>query len=313
MSLEPQEVSIVVPVFNGERSLPELVRRLESVLTDRWLGFEVILVNDGSRDGSWDVICGLAKTRAWLRGMDMMRNYGQHSAVLCGTRAARYSVIVTMDDDLQHPPEEIPKLLEELSRGFDIVYGTPEREEHEFWRRWASRLTKMALTHFLGARTARHVSAFRALRSELREVFDHYNGPFVSFDVLLSWATDRFSAVFVRHETRRGSESNYSVGRLVVHAIDMVTGFSSWPLRGASLLGFGFTILGGGLLVYVVGRRLLMGAAVQGFAFLASAISLFAGVQLFSLGVLGEYVARLHARGMGRPPYAVRRTVQADR
>ncbi|HEY3418266.1 MAG TPA: glycosyltransferase family 2 protein, partial [Armatimonadota bacterium] len=188
-------LSIVVPVYNSEESLARLIERLMPVLRSCCLKAEVILINDGSRDGSWDCIRHLAAAEPGIRAINLMRNYGQHNAVLCGIRAARYEWIVTIDDDLQHPPEEIPKLLESLRQGYDVVYGTPEHEVHGIWRDAASRVTKLALQSAMGASTARHVSAFRAFRTGLRKGFADFGGPFVSIDVLLTWATTRFTAV----------------------------------------------------------------------------------------------------------------------
>jgi undecaprenyl-phosphate 4-deoxy-4-formamido-L-arabinose transferase len=298
--------SVVIPVYNSERILSELVARLDEVLSGLTDRFEAILVNDGSRDGSWDMICGLAETHPWVRGMNLMRNYGQHSALLCGIQAARYGVIVTIDDDLQHPPEEIPKLLVKLAEGYDVVYGRPEEETHGLWRDLASQITKAALQSAMGAETARHASAFRAFRSQVRDAFVGYRGMFVSIDVLLTWGTTRFSAIPVRHDPRRSGESQYTFRKLVTHALNMMTGFSVVPLELASLIGFVFTLFGFGILAFVVGRYLIQGGSVPGFSFLASIIAIFSGAQLFALGIIGEYLARMHFRMMERPAYVVR-------
>ncbi len=162
-------VSIVVPVYNSQDTLADLAQRLEAVLPAASSAFELILVNDGSRDESWTVICGLAARYAWVRGINLMRNYGQHNALLCGIRAAQHEIIVTIDDDLQNPPEEIPGLLAKLGEGFDVVYGTPQRQQHGLWRDLASSITKLALQGAMGAQTARNVSAFRAFRTQVRE------------------------------------------------------------------------------------------------------------------------------------------------
>src|SRR5262249_34325278 len=153
-----------------------------------------------------------------------------------------------LDDDLQHPPEEIPTLLDKLSEGYDVVYGTPRQVQHGFWRAAASRITKLALQGAIGAETARYVSAFRAFRTAARAAFDHYQGSFVSIDVLLTWATTRFAAVPVRHDQRHAGVSNYTVRKLVTHALNMMTGFSVVPLQVASVLGFAFTLFGLALL-----------------------------------------------------------------
>ncbi|HIE11572.1 MAG TPA: glycosyltransferase [Kiritimatiellae bacterium] len=300
-------VSVVIPVYNSAGILPRLVERLKPVLEASSSSYELIMVNDGSRDGSWDVVEQLAREHRWVRGFDLMRNYGQHNALLCGIRAARYDVIVTMDDDLQHPPEEIPNLLEPLAQGWDVVYGTPVSERHGVFRVLASRVTKLALQNAMGAEIARKVSAFRGFRREVAAAFADYRGPFVSVDVLLTWGTTRFTAVPVRHAPRHGGVSNYTFRKLVTHALNMMTGFSVLPLQLASVMGLGFALFGLVVLMYVVARYLVQGGSVPGFSFLASIIAIFSGAQLLGLGIMGEYLARMHFRMMDRPSYVVRR------
>ena len=306
----PRGLSVVVPVYNSQESLNELVARLAEVLTPLSDQYEIILVDDASRDGSWSAIERLAGECEHVRAIGMMRNYGQHNAVLCGIRAARFDRVITMDDDLQHPPEEIPRLVARLDEGHDVVYGTPDHEQHGLWRDLASQLTKIALQSAMGIDIARRVGPFRALRTQLRDAFATYSSSYVSIDVLLTWATTRFGSVVVRHDPRRAGVSNYTLRKLVVHALNMITGFSTWPLQLASMLGFGCTLLGVVLLVYVIGRFVAEGSAVPGFAFIASTVAIFSGAQLFALGVIGEYLARMHFRMMERPTYAVRRRVR---
>jgi undecaprenyl-phosphate 4-deoxy-4-formamido-L-arabinose transferase len=230
-------------------------------------------------------------------------------ATLAGVRAARFPVCLTLDDDLQHPPEEVPRLLERLTDQVDVVYGVPAAEQHGLWRDLASRVTKLALKKAMGVAVAPHVSAFRAFRTGLREAFAGFRSPFVSLDVLLTWATTRFDQVVVRHEPRLSGQSNYNLAKLIAHAFNMMTGFSIAPLQLASWVGFGCTLFGLLVLVYVVGRYLVQGVVVPGFAFLASALAIFSGAQLFALGIIGEYLARMHFRIMDRPTYAVREEV----
>ena len=241
-----------------------------------------------------------------VRGLQLSRNYGQHNALLCGIRAARHELVVTVDDDLQNPPEEIPKLLAVLAQGYDVVYGAPEHERHGFLRDRASQITKIALQSAMGAETARHVSAFRAFRTALRDAFDRYQSPFVSIDVLLTWGTTRFAHLKVRHDPRTVGASNYTVRKLITHAMNMMTGFTTIPLQLASMAGFAFSLFGLAILAYVLANFFLRGHTVPGFAFLASIVAIFSGVQLFALGIIGEYLARMHLRTMDRPPYLVR-------
>ena len=301
-------ISVVVPVYRSEATLPKLVQRLQPALAALAGDYELVLVNDGSPDRSWEIIEQLASKNDWVRGIRLMRNYGQHNALLSGIRSARYEIIVTMDDDLQHPPEEIPKLLAELNRGFDVVYGAPEKEQHGLWRNLASVFTKLALQSSMGAKTSRLVSAFRVFRTQVRDAFSDYHSPFVSIDVLLTWGTTHFAAIKVRHDPRPAGVSNYTVRMLITHAMNMVTGFSTLPLQFASLLGFVFTLFGVAMLVFLLVRYFIQGTSVPGFTFLASTIVIFSGAQLFALGIIGEYLARMHFRMMERPTYTVHTT-----
>jgi glycosyltransferase involved in cell wall biosynthesis len=301
-------ISVVTPVYNGEASIAELCRRLGEVLPRVSRQHELILVNDGSRDRSWEVISELSSQSSTVRGLNLMRNYGQHNALLCGIRAAKYEVIVTMDDDLQHPPEEIPRLLARLEDGFDVVYGAPKAQQSGLMRALASRITRLALSTAIGSEIAKNVSAFRIFRTRMREAFADYHSPFVSIDVLLTWATTRFGAISVPFQPRHSGSSNYTFGKLARHALDMMTGFSTAPLQLASLIGFSCTLFGIGIFFYVFVRYCLEGS-IPGFPFLASIIAIFSGAQLFALGVIGEYLARMYFRSMKRPAYVVRTTI----
>jgi undecaprenyl-phosphate 4-deoxy-4-formamido-L-arabinose transferase len=270
---------------------------------------EIVLVNDGSDDGSWNVIRTLCAHDDRVRGLDLVRNFGQHNALLAGIRLARYPVVVTLDDDLQNPPEEVPKLLARLDDGWDVVYGAPDKAEYGrqgLWRSVATQLTKVALRTAMGSDTAAQASAFRAFRTSVRDSFAEYRGPFVSVDVLLTWGTRQFTAVTVSHDPRSDGKSNYNFRKLVTHAMNMATGFSTRPLQIASLTGFGFAAVGVAVLAYVITRRVFEGNPVPGFPFLASMIAIFSGAQLFAIGIIGEYLARMHFRMMDRPAYVIR-------
>jgi glycosyltransferase involved in cell wall biosynthesis len=298
-------ISVVVPVYNSAATLRPLVERLVAALELLGRPHEIILVNDGSRDESWQQIETLAACPA-VRGVDLMRNYGQHNALLCGVREARYGVTVTLDDDLQNPPEEITRLLIKLGEGYDVVYGAPVARGHSVFRNAVSQLNWLMLRHVLGVPGATRASSFRAFRTRLREAFSDYSSPTVSLDVLLSWGSDRFTSVEVEHHRRAVGQSNYTPRKLVAHAFAVMTGYSQLPLQVATYIGFVFTLVGVGIVLLVLLNYLIHGAAVPGFTFLASIIAIFSGVQLFTLGVFGEYLARIHFRTMERPVYRIR-------
>lgn len=299
-----------MPVYNAEQTLDELVRRLVATLDAATERYEIILVDDASTDGSWREIARLSKGFSQVRGVELMRNFGQHNATLAGIREALYPVVVTLDDDLQHPPEDVPRLIDGLDERFDVVYASATTPAHGFLRGVATQVTKLALQNAMGSDVARKVSPFRAFRRDLRDAFATFTGPSVSVDVLLSWGTTRFALVPFEHRPRAVGRSNYGIRQLANYAMTMMTGFSTRPLRLASLVGFVFGLFGVGVLIEVVIRRLVSGNPVPGFPFIASIVSIFAGAQLFALGIIGEYLARMHFRIMDKPPYAVRRRTE---
>jgi glycosyltransferase involved in cell wall biosynthesis len=302
----PRGVSIVVPVYNSERTLGPLVERAGQTLERLGLEYEVILVNDASRDQSWSVISDLAARDPRVIGLEFVRNFGQHNALLCGIRAARFATIATLDDDLQHPPEQLPVLLAKLEEGYDVVYGAPELMRHSLFRNLLSRATKLALARAMGVSSIVDINAFRVFRTDVRRAFEGFRSPNPMIDVLLSWGTVRFASVSVPHEVRRHGRSNYTIGMLFNQAMLLLTGFSTGPLRAASILGFGFTLFGIAVFVYVIAVYFLVGS-VPGFPFLAAIIALFSGAQMFALGIMGEYLARMFNRTMERPGYVVGR------
>ncbi len=239
-----------------------------------------------------------------------MRNYGQHNATLCGIREARYAVIVVMDDDLQNLPQEMPKLLEKLEEGYDVVYGVPSRREQVWWKSLASRIVKRAIALVMGVRTVRDIGAYKAFRTELREAFVDFRSPDVLVDVLLSWGTSRFASVTIKESPRTVGKSNYSLWKLIKVSLLVLTSYTTIPLRISSLIGFLFTLIGVGVLIYVLMIYFTAGS-VPGFPFLASTIIIFSGVQLFALGIIGEYLARVFERTGGRPTYSIARKLES--
>jgi glycosyltransferase involved in cell wall biosynthesis len=303
-----RSISAIIPVYNSEATLSQVVERLLTVLSNLKADYEVILVDDCSRDSSWQLVQNLAKQHPQVRGIHMMRNFGQHNALLCGIRAASYEICVTLDDDGQNPPEEIPALVAKLEEGFDVVYGSPRKEQHGLWRDLSSIVMKIVLSNIMGADTARHASPFRAFRTRCREGFANFQGPQVSIEVLLTWGASKFTSIKVDHAERLAGTSNYTFRKLVRLALTMLTGFSVLPLQIASMAGFASFVFGFFVLLYVLIRYMIQPGVVPGFSFLASTIAIFSGVQLFSLGIIGEYLARMHFRVMDKPPYAVAET-----
>ena len=301
------QISVVVPCYRSQNTLPELVRRLLVQLPRVADAFEVILVVDNSPDTTYAIARELEKRHpGQVRAVLLRRNYGQHNALFAGLMRARYSVTVTLDDDLQHRPEAIHTLVEPLADPLvDLVYGVPEREEHGFFRSLASRSVKAGLAA-AQVPSAKDVSAFRAFRTDLRLGFAHVADQLGNLDVLLSWTTNSIRSVEVEMDERADGKSGYTLSSLVRHAMNMVTGYGTMPLKLVTWLGVGVSLIGFLMLIIVVVRYLLGEIEVAGFATLASMVALFSGVMMLSLGILGEYLGRLHFRSMQRPTFLVR-------
>jgi undecaprenyl-phosphate 4-deoxy-4-formamido-L-arabinose transferase len=300
-------LSIVVPVYRGEKLVEPLVKELVKTLPSFTKKYEVILVNDGSPDTSWDVIQRLAREHKNVKGIGLMRNYGQHNATLCGVRAAQYEVTVTMDQDLQHRPEDIPLLLAKLEEGYDVVYGAPKKLPQGFFRNLLTAAIKRLLSNTMGIPSVKNISAFRGFYTHLRDAFTNFQSPTLTLDVLLSWGTTRFTSVPVN--IAQAEQSNYSFSALVRAALLILTGYSTRPLRFASWVGFVMTLFGLGVFGYVLFIYFTAGS-LPGFPFLASIIALFSGAQLFALGIFGEYLARMFDRSMDRPTYVIHDVVE---
>jgi undecaprenyl-phosphate 4-deoxy-4-formamido-L-arabinose transferase len=258
------------------------------------------------------VAASIARSLPGVIAAELHRNYGQHSALLAGIRMASFDVIVTMDDDLQHPPEQIGALIDALrDQAVDLVYGVPRIEEHGVLRSSASRIVKSALVA-TGVDNAQWIGAFRAFRSQLRGAFDGASDPSPNIDVLLSWATSAVLPVTVQMEKREIGKSGYTFSRLAKHAMNMVTGYGTLPLRLATWLGFCFGTFGFLILAYVLASYLSGVTTQAGFTTTVGLVALFSGVQLVTIGIIGEYIGRSHFRSMNKPAYFVRTVTRMD-
>ncbi len=306
------DVSVVIPCYRSEGIVEGLVDALHETLSAAVDNHEIVLVVDGSPDHTADVAASLARTRPYVHTLLLRRNYGQHNALVAGIRASKMSVVVTMDDDMQHLPDQVPKLLAQLTDPHvDLVYGVPEQEEHGVLRSLASRSVKAALAAS-GVPNARKVSSFRAFRGSLRPVFDEVHGSDANVDVLLSWATGAVVSTKVSMQRRAQGASAYSPGRLVRHSMNMITGYSDAPLRLVTYLGLTTAALGLVLLAVVIAGFVTGRTTVAGFTTIASMVALFSAAQMLSIGILGEYLGRLHFRSMGRPTYVLAEDIGPD-
>ena len=297
-------ISVLVPTYNSPETLLAVVERIRKL---PWFTpeSEVVFIDDGNADKTWSILLEIARVHPFVRAIRLSRNVGQHAALLAGVREARHSVIATLDDDLQNPPEELAHLLKALTDDVDVVYGVPRKIKQPMWRSVTSVAAKRMMQKALGFSSAIDISSFRVFRSQLGDGFDNDLGPGVSLDALLSWSTSRFTSVEVEHHERKTGKSNYNFWKLFRFMLDTVTGFSTVPLRLATGLGLTTIALSVGVLIWVLGRPLITGESVPGFPFLAATIAIFSGTQLLVLGVIGQYIGRMHFRVMNKPTYTI--------
>ena len=303
MSLE-LGVSLVCPVYCSAQTLRILVDEICKCLNGAYK-FEILLIDDRSTDSSWLEILQISKENSAVRGIRLGRNVGQHGALLAGIRSARFDKIVTIDDDLQNPPSEVIKLVQALDSNGGVVYGVSTDVKQKLWRKASSIGAKQLFKKFLGFDSAVKISSFRAFETNLRNAFSGEIGPSVSIDSLLTWSTSTFCSIDVQHHPRLQGKSHYSFRKLVRFMIDTATGYSVVPLRLATTLGSIVTILGFIMFLWVTLRPLLTGVSVPGFPLLAASLAIFSGTQLLVLGILGEYIGKMHFRVMNKPSYVI--------
>jgi undecaprenyl-phosphate 4-deoxy-4-formamido-L-arabinose transferase len=300
-------ISVVIPVFQTTSTLVELVSRIKATLHSN---FEIILVDDGCPAHIWEEIVRLGSDQ--VRGIRLYRNSGQHAAVLAGVRAARFSTTVTMDDDLQNPPEEIPKLIAGLQSTVDVVYGRGPRMSHSLMRRALSATGLRLISRFSHTVTPFHMTSFRAFRTEVRSAFDGYTGPETSFDALLSWVATEYVIVETEHAPRLVGKSNYTFRKLAEVFVREFITYSTFPLRVATSIGLILVALSVGALGYVIAITLISDDDVPGFGFLASFLSIIVGSQMIFLGLIGQYVEQIHNRVMRKPAYVIAERTYQD-
>ena len=305
-------VSVVIPVYNAANTLRELVARLIAVLDRLGNQYDLILVDDGSRDGSWGVLQDLQRSHAnRVVAIQLMRNYGQHNALMCGFRHAAGNYIVTMDDDLQHPPEEVPHLLNAIQeRELDLVYGCYKEKKHNALRNLASSM--MSVFYKTVFNSAIKTSSFRVMTRELMESIFSYSLNFTFIDGLLAWNTQRIGEVAINHCESATGRSRYSFRKLVVLAFNMFTNFSLIPLQIMSAVGV--IVAGGGFVaaLYYLYQYLSSGIPVPGYASIIVSVLVLGGLQLLALGIMGEYIGRLHLNVNRKPQYTVRQTLSTS-
>ena len=302
------KVSVVVPVYNEEGNLPELIQRLTAVMDALGRSYELVFVDDGSRDRSLEILEAAARERAGrMRVLELARNFGQHQAILAAFENVTGDVIVTLDADLQNPPEEIPKLLAKFDEGYDVVGGVRQNRQDSFLRKAASRLVNRATTLITRMRLTDFGCMLRAYSREVVEEINRCDEASTFIPALGQSFARRPTEVPVAHAARRHGESNYSLYRLIRLNFDLMTGFSLVPLQVFGLMGMAVAVGGVAFGVFLFVRRLIVGAEVEGVFTLFAILFTLLGIAMAGLGLVGEYVGRIYLQVRGRPRFRVRR------
>jgi dolichol-phosphate mannosyltransferase len=309
----PIAYSVVVPVFNEEGNVEALAARVIAVMERTGQPFELLFVDDGSRDRTPERLRQLAAADGRIRVVRFTRNYGQEAAVEALYLNARGRWLIQMDGDLQHPPEEIPKLIAKKNEGYDVVYGLRQERQDALFRVAASAAMQWTMRSMLEIELPEDVSTFRVMSAPVARLVAALPERRKFFSALIVWSGARIGSVKVRHAPRNAGATHYGFTKLLNHTFDLIVGFTSKPLRYIGTLGFAFAALGLALGAWVIARKLLWDYGIMGWPSLFAAVVILGGVQLMATSVIGEYIARIYVQAQSRPLYNVAERLNFDR
>jgi undecaprenyl-phosphate 4-deoxy-4-formamido-L-arabinose transferase len=304
------EISVVIPVYNEEENLRELGERLIHTLTGMGRAFEIIFVDDGSTDHSWDLLIDLnGQYPQYVRALQFHRNFGQHQAIFAGFQAARGQVMVTLDADLQNPPEEIPRLVAKLEEGYDTVGGWRENRRDSLFRRFPSQLVNYVMSRVTGVKLRDYGCMLRAYRREVIDSINQCQESSSFIPALANLFSHRVAEIPVGHAERERGQSKYSLIKLLRLNFDLMTGFSNLPIHLVGFMGVAIALLGllFGLFLFI--RRIFVGPEVEGVFTLFAILFVFVGLNTLGLALIGEYVGRIYREVRGRPRFIIRQSL----
>ncbi|MBF0504467.1 MAG: glycosyltransferase family 2 protein [Candidatus Omnitrophica bacterium] len=306
------QLSVVLPVFNEEGNLRELYQRLSKVLRDNLnlTVYEIIFVDDFSRDGSWKIIEELNQKDPLVRGIKFSRNFGHHIALSAGINSSRGDAVVMMDSDLQDLPEEIPKLYGMFSRGYDVVYGIRKVKKYNVFKKETSRIFNWLMNSIIDADVKINSNIFRIMSRRVIEVFNQYKERDRNITGLISYAGFKEIGVEVEHGARFSGKTKYSLTKMLRLAMNSLTAFSIRPLQLASWVGFILSFFGFISIIYLIIAKIFFGMGILGWTSLLVVIIFIGGIQMLFLGLLGEYIGRIFLEVKGRPLYVVEKYLE---
>jgi undecaprenyl-phosphate 4-deoxy-4-formamido-L-arabinose transferase len=301
-------VSVVVPVYNEVENVRALFERLVAVLDDLGRTWELVFTDDGSRDGSLGLLLDLRRQRPdQVRVIEFSRNFGQHAAILAAFRQSRGRVVITIDADMQDPPEEIPKLVECFEKGHDVVGGYRLNRQDSWFRRWASHLVNAVRARTTALRMRDQGCMLRAYSRDIVDLILGSNESNTFIPALGQLYASNPAEVPVRHQARAAGKSKYNLVKLIQLNFDLVTGFTTAPLRLFSLVGFVISAFSAAMVVLLALRRLFVGPEVEGVFTLLGILFFLVGVCITGIGIMGEYLSRIYHEVRRRPPYVIKR------
>ena len=306
----PPEISVVIPVYNEEDNLLELGERLIRTLTAMGRPFEIIFVDDGSTDGSWELLSDLNdRYPQQIRALQFHRNFGQHQAIFAGFQAARGQVMVTLDADLQNPPEEIPRLVAKLDEGYDTVGGWRENRQDSIFRRLPSHLVNTVMSRVTGVKLRDYGCMLRAYRRSVVDSINQCQESSSFIPALANLFSQRVAEIPVGHAERERGKSKYGIIKLLRLNFDLMTGFSNLPIHLVGFMGVSIAFLGLLFGFMLIIRRIFVGPEVEGVFTLFAILFVFVGLNTLGLALIGEYVGRIYREVRGRPRFVIRKTL----
>lgn len=306
------KISIIIPVYNSETSLPLLIERINKIFVLLDYDYEVICINDNSKDNSWSVLKHLAKKNIKIKPINLLKNYGQHNAVLCGFRYMKGDFAVTIDDDLQNPPEEIPKLIEKINEGYDCVFGKFREKKHSFFRKVGTKIIGYLNYKIFDKPQNITLSNVRIIKKEVIERVLSYKTPKPYIPGLVLMFSDKIGNVLIEHNEREIGKSNYNIMTILKLVSTILFIYSSFPIRLVSAFGFGISFFSFVLGLFYIIKNITVGVTVPGWTTVAVLSSFLGGYIILMLGMIGEYLARIIRQANFNKSYIVKEKINID-
>jgi polyisoprenyl-phosphate glycosyltransferase len=305
-SSKPVDYSVVIPVYNSSQSLEELCERIDAVFSNMKNTYEIILIDDSSIDNSWFVMKRIREKKKEIKIIQLMKNFGQHNAIICGLHYSYGKFIIMMDDDLQNPPEEIPKMIDKISNGFDAVIGVPEIKQDKIFKNIGSFWIRYLNTKIFNKPKTLKLSSFRIITRSLAEEIRILKTPYPYITGMMLSITSKIGNVYVKHESRKYGRSTYNLKKLINLAFNLIINYTSLPLKILTSVGILVSLLSFIMGIYFIAHKILKGSVVPGWTSVVVLLSFFNGILMTILSIIGEYLSRIINEVSNRQQFVIR-------